>query len=161
MSDTTFEAKFIEFLGGAIHQQKRRADRAMVQFVVLRLALVVASASLPALTTIADRIWSTIAAVLVAVLAGLDTQFRWGEEWRHFRSTERALERMRRDYDHRTSAIEGGRSVGKITTEAENFEKLFADVEEVLQSEVDSFSKFSASVVILPTLRPPSIADVR
>ena len=51
----------------------------MVQFVVLRLALVATSASLPALTTLQSRGWSTADAVLVAILAGLDTQFRWGE----------------------------------------------------------------------------------
>jgi hypothetical protein len=87
-----FEEDFFKFLKAAIHQQKSMADRAMVQFVVLRLMMVVGSASLPALTTIENRGWSTGAAILVAALTGLDTQFRWGEEWRHFRSTQLALE---------------------------------------------------------------------
>ena len=104
MSGITFEDQFLGFLDGAIRQQKRMADRAMVQFIVLRLLMVVASASLPALTTIENRVWSTVAAVLVAVLTGLDTQFRWGEEWRHFRSTQLTLERMRRDYEYRNAA---------------------------------------------------------
>src|SRR5260370_4926043 len=101
MSGITFEDEFFGFLDGAIHQQKRLADRAMVQFVVLRLSFVGASASLPALITIAGKEWSSGIAVLVAALTGLDTQFRWGEEWRHFPSTQLALERMKRDYDHR------------------------------------------------------------
>jgi hypothetical protein len=105
MSDTVFEGQFLGFLDDSIRRSKRAADRAMAQFIVLRLALVVASASLPALTTIPDRDWSTGAAILVAVLAGLDTQFRWGEEWRHYRSTQLALGRMRRDYERRKSAL--------------------------------------------------------
>src|SRR5512133_332923 len=100
MGGTAFEGRFIDFLDGAIQRSKRLADRAMVQFVVLRLSLVVASASLPALITIAGKEWSSVVAVLVAALTGLDTQFRWGEEWRHFRSAQLALERMKRDYDH-------------------------------------------------------------
>ena len=76
MNGIAFEDQFLGFLDGAIRQQKRMADRVMVQFIVLRLLMVVASASLPALTTIENRVWSTVAAVLVAVLTGLDTQFR-------------------------------------------------------------------------------------
>ena len=72
----------------------------------------------------------------------LDTQFRWGKEWRHFRSTQLTLERLKRDYRHRVAAIEAGRSVGTISTPEENFDKLFADVEELIQTEVDSFFKF-------------------
>ena len=51
MSGIAFEDQFLGFLDGAIRQQKRMADRAMVQFIVLRLLMVIASASLPALTT--------------------------------------------------------------------------------------------------------------
>jgi hypothetical protein len=142
MSETGFEAEFLGFLDQAIRRTKRTADRAMVQFVTLRLALVASSASLPALTTLQNRTWSTADAVLVAILAGLDTQFRWGEEWRHFRSTQLALERMRRDYHRRKSALNDGRSIGAITTPTENFDKLFTDVEELLQTEADSFFKF-------------------
>ncbi len=142
MTETGFIVEFLGFLDDAIRRTKRQADHAMVQFVVLRLALVATSASLPALTTLQSRGWSTVDAVLVAILAGLDTQFRWGEEWRHFRSTQLALERMRRDYQRRKSALNDGRSIGAIETEAQNFDKLFADVEDLLQTEADSFFKF-------------------
>lgn len=114
----------------------------MVQFIVLQLLMVVGSASLPALTTIADRGWSSAAAVLVAALTGLDTQFRRGEEWRHFRSVQRDLERMRRDYEHREAALASGRSIGEITTEAGNFDKLVADVEALLRTGSASFFTF-------------------
>jgi len=154
MTGITFEHEFFGFLDGAIHQQKRLADRAMVQFVVLRVSLVVASASLPALITIAGKEWSSGIAVLVAALTGLDTQFRWGEEWRHFRSTQLALERMKRDYDHRKAALTGGRSIGNITTEAENFDKLCSNVEVLLQTEADSFFKFRITEWRQPQGRP-------
>jgi len=78
MSGITFEDEFFGFLDGAIHQQKRLADRAMVQFVVLRLSLVVASAALPALITTAGKEWSSGVAVLVAALTGLDTPISMG-----------------------------------------------------------------------------------
>jgi hypothetical protein len=154
MTDITFEDEFFGFLDGAAHEQKRLADRAMVQFVVLRLSLVVASASLPALITMAGKEWSSGVAVLVAALTGLDTQFRWGEEWRHFRSTQLALERMKRDYNHRKAALNGGRSIGSITTEAENFDKLYSNVEELLQIEADSFFKFRITEWRQPQGRP-------
>ena len=142
MSDIDFEDRFLGFLDSAIRQQKRMADRAMVQCIVLRLMMVVASASLPALTTIENRAWSTVAAILIAILTGLDTQFRWGEEWRHFRSTQLMLERMRRDYGYRKDALRSGRSIGNITTNADNFDKLVTEVEELLQTESATFFKF-------------------
>jgi hypothetical protein len=154
MSGIAFEDQFLGFLDGAIRQQKRMADRAMVQFIVLRLLMVAASASLPALTTIENRVWSTVAAVLVAVLTGLDTQFRWGEEWRHFRSTQLMLERMRRDYGFRKDALESGRSVGNITTKADNFDKLLTEVEELLQTESATFFKFRITEWRQPSERP-------
>jgi hypothetical protein len=154
MSGVNFEDEFFGFLGGAIHQQKRLADRAMVQFVVLRLSLVVASAALPALITMAGKEWSSGVAVLVAALTGLDTQFRWGEEWRHFRSTQLALERMKRDYNHRKAALTGGRCIGNITTEAENFDLLCSNVEELLQTEADRFFKFRITEWRQPRGRP-------
>jgi hypothetical protein len=55
MSETGFIAEFLGFLDQSIVRTKRTADRAMVQFVVLRLALVATSASLPALTTLQSR----------------------------------------------------------------------------------------------------------
>jgi len=58
MNGIAFEGQFLEFLDGSIRQQKKMADRAMVQFIVLRLMIVLASASLPALTTIENRAWS-------------------------------------------------------------------------------------------------------
>jgi hypothetical protein len=62
---------------------------------------------------------------------------------------------MKRDYYHRKSALNGGRSIiGNITTEAENFDKLYSNVEELLQTEADSFFKFRITEWRLPQGRP-------
>lgn len=137
-----FQEEFVAFLKSAIEQQKKMADRAMLQFIALRLTLVITSASLPALITLAGQTSSSVVAVLVAALTGLDTQFRWGEEWRHFRSTQLALQRMQRDFAHRASALVAGRIIGNIKTEADNFDHLYSSVEELLQTEADRFFKF-------------------
>ena len=127
MADESFTEEFLGFVDAAIRQQKRFADRAMVQFVTLRLMMVVASALLLALTTLSNRGWATGAVVLVAALTGLHTQFRWGEEAAlPFNTTYTGA--LKRDYRHRVAAIEAGRSVGTISTPEENFDKLFADL---------------------------------
>jgi hypothetical protein len=46
---------------------------------------------------------------------------------------------MKRDYDRRQSALDEKRPIGKITTRVESFDKLYSDVEELLQSESDRF----------------------
>ena len=153
MSDIDFEDRFLGFLDSAIRQQKRMADRAMVQCIVLRLMMVVASASLPALTTIENRAWSTVAAILIAILTGLDTQFRWGEEWRHFRSTQLTLERIRRDYEYRKDALRSGRSIGNITTNADNFDKLVTEVEELLRDVLQISSHRVAAILRASRMR--------
>ncbi|MDR3493670.1 MAG: DUF4231 domain-containing protein [Ancalomicrobiaceae bacterium] len=142
MKGAEFEIGFLEFLIGTTARTKHLADRAMIQFVALRLLMVFTSALLPALATRDDRLWVTGAAILVAVLTGLDTQFRWGEEWKHFRSTQMTLERLRREYEFRKLSIQCGRVIGNVKTDEDNFEKLYSDVEILLQSEADRFFKF-------------------
>ena len=142
MSDLQFREEYLQHVDEAIKSAKRTADRTMFQFVGLRLLMVLASASLPALVLLDHKIWPTIAAVLVAVLAGLDTQFQWGEEWRHFRSTQLALERCRRDYERRGYLAAAGGALGSPTSDLESFSRFFDEVESLLQSEADRFFKF-------------------
>lgn len=89
-----------------------------------------------------DRIWAILAAVLVAVLTGLDTQFQWGEEWRHFRSTQVALETAQRDYEWREHTLAGGGTAGDIQTQADNFARFYDETKSIEQSETDRFFKF-------------------
>lgn len=142
MPDVALEKEFLVFVAATTKQYKRLADRAMVQFVVLRLCMVLASASVPALTRLDNRLWSTIAAVMVAAAAGLDTQFRWGEEWRHFRSVQLTLERLKRDYDFRKLSLKNAHPTEDVKTEANNLDKLHSEVEDLLQSESSAFFKF-------------------
>jgi hypothetical protein len=145
MDAIDFEVYFVKFLDDEIGGNKKFADRAMYQFIGLRIAMVISSASLPALTTLADRNWAITIAILIATLTGVDSQFRWGEEWKHFRTTELLLRRMKREYESRKSALRAGRSVENVSTLAENFEKLNRDVESFLQLQNDSFFKFRIS----------------
>jgi len=125
----------------AIQRYRRGADRAMVQFVGLRLGLVVISAALPALINY-DSTLSSYVAVVVAALAGLDAQFRWGDEWQHYRSTQLAFERLKRACEHREAKL-GRHGVGdRDKAHAENFEWLFTEVEALLQSEAERFWRF-------------------
>lgn len=142
MADSKPEQDFVAFVRASAHSTKRKADRAMVLFVALRLVLVIASASLPALTVLASKLATTYVAVLIAVLTGLDTQFKWGEEWRHFRSSQLTLERLLREFDYRKTALAAGRTVGAVKSDADNFEKFSSDVETLLQSEADAFFRF-------------------
>jgi hypothetical protein len=137
-----FETTYLSDLDNAIRRYKRQADRPMVYFIVLRVALVVASASLPALTTFSDRSWSTLVAILVAALAGLDTQFRWGDEWQHFRSTQLASERLKRAYHRREAALENLSEADCKKAHSENFNLLFTEFEALLQSEAERFFSF-------------------
>jgi hypothetical protein len=99
MAKQRYEQEYLKFVEGRIRWNRRTADRTMVQYIGVRLGLVLVSAALPALTMLQDRIWAIAASVIIATLTGLDTHFQWGDEWRHFRTTQLALEKARRDYD--------------------------------------------------------------
>ena len=142
MAGEEFTKTFIAHVDQNVRQMKRLADRAMVLFIVLRLGLVVGSAALPALTAFAEQRWATAFAIGIAILAGLDTQFHWGEEWRHFRSAQLTLERLRRDYDHGLASIMSGRSAADLNSNADVFERFYQSVGLSLQTEQERFFKF-------------------
>jgi hypothetical protein len=139
MGAPAFEQNFLDHVEERIRWHKRSANRTMVQFIAVRLGLVVASAALPALTLLSNNLWAILTSVLVASLTGLDTQFQWGEEWRHFRSTQLAIERAQRDFQKRKYAICAGATA---QSEADNFDAFYAEVEALLQTETERFFKF-------------------
>jgi hypothetical protein len=116
---------------------KRRARRAQYFYNASRLCLVVLSAALPALISYNvsenGRLLSIIISVAIAVLAGLDAQFRPGEQWRHHRSTQLALMRLRRAYEHLEA---------DTNERAQAFEKFFGDVESLLAAEANQYWAF-------------------
>jgi hypothetical protein len=62
MADS-FEGSFVREHAQMVAQYRRMADCAMVQFVIVRLGLVIGSAALPALTTLENRSRAIAAAV--------------------------------------------------------------------------------------------------
>jgi hypothetical protein len=138
-----FEDSFLEEHAGNVARYHQMADRAMVQFIIVRLGLVIGSAALPALTTLTDRYWAIAVSVFVAIFAGLDTQFQWGVEWQHFRSTEMALEAIRRDYLRQQEVIRrGGDAVEQRTAAEANFDSFYRATEQILASESEKFWRF-------------------
>jgi hypothetical protein len=147
MTDTAsaanFEKSYLDHVAEQLQRLQRLADRNFHRFIALRAALVVFSASLPALTGMGFRVASTVAATIVAILAGFDAQFQPGERWQHFRSAQIDLDRIRRDYERRKSVLQGaGGGITDIKSEAENFQELFADAEALLANEMDAFWRF-------------------
>jgi len=136
-----FEARYLNDLVDEIQRDKGLANRPMIYFVIIRLGLVVASASLPALTAWQVS-WFPVVAILVAVLAGIDTQFRWGDEWQHFRSAQLAFDRLRREYERRKAIQVGCAEPERARRYAADFDWLFNTVEALAQSEADRFWKF-------------------
>lgn len=99
----------------------------MIQFIGLRLSLVLTSAALPALTSLENRSWASITSVVVAALTGLDTQFQWGDEWRHFRSPQLSLEHARRDYDKRLNEVSFVTARDRSKTRQETFASFYRE----------------------------------
>lgn len=138
-----FEETFVQEHAGIVARYRRMANRAMVQYIVVRLGLVIGSAALPALTTLDDRSWAIGASVLVAIFAGLDTQFQWGEEWRHFRSTQLTLERLYRRFLRQQDLIGASTdTTGTIDRNARNFDSFYNDTESLLDTESEKFWRF-------------------
>lgn len=126
---------YLAEIRSSIAWYKSHANRAMMLFVLLRLVLTVLSAALPALSTDAlPKQYLTIAAVTIAVLAALDTQFKWGEEWRQFRSTQLSLERLLRTFVHDAFYPE--------LTPEKRFVKFVEDAEAVMADDYKSFFRF-------------------
>ena len=142
MSSAEFKSNFEAFVSNSVARTKGLADRAMILFTSLRVSLIVLSAMLPALTILAPPIWPAVAAIAVTILTGIDTQFRWGEEWRHSRSTQITLERLQRECEDRAAELGAGATAGDITTQNASFDRFRHDVEVLMQTETDRFFQF-------------------
>jgi Protein of unknown function (DUF4231) len=150
MTDTAsaanFEQRYLDHVAEQLQRLKRYADRNRLRLVLFRGALVLLSASLPALTGVGWKDLATIAAVIVAILASGEAQVQPGERWQHFRSAQIDLDRIRRDYERRKSVLHGaGGGTKDIKDEAENFQKLYDDAEALLANEMGAFWKFGVT----------------
>jgi hypothetical protein len=140
-SDEAYEEHYLAYVADSIKQYKRQADRPMRLFVTLRVALIAASALLPVLAAKNLAVMPYVAAGVTA-LTLLDTHFRWGEEWKHFRRTQLVLQRLKRDYEFRCFALDRGRTVGAVKDRLGNLEALQNAVESLMLAETDEFFRF-------------------
>jgi hypothetical protein len=158
MESNPFPATFLEFVDWTIEWFKLRATRAQFAYNCLRICLVVFSAALPALTANHRPVFSTVIAVVVAALAGLDAQFKPGEQWKHHRSMQLALQAMRRDYEKKSKGKVSAEKApppepppkAQIDPGAENtsgaekdpFEEFYTEVRALLEAEANQFWQF-------------------
>ncbi len=127
------EKQFRTFVDDSIDWFKYRARRTNQFFNALRLALVIFSASLPAVVSLTNTATASVVAVGIAILAGLDAQFRPGEQWRHHRTTQAVLMRLKRSYER-------GRVDEK--TRAAAFQTFVDEVETLLEAENEEYFNF-------------------
>lgn len=139
MNEDPFEAEFIQFLNDAIKRARGRATRSQWAFNGSRVALVVLAAALPALVSYGPSTVATTASVIVAALAGLDAQFKPGEQWRHHRSVQLTLMTMKREYDF---LIKHGEAAPSENTSPTPFVRLRNNVEKYLEHEASKFFEF-------------------
>ncbi|MBO0749807.1 MAG: DUF4231 domain-containing protein [Porphyrobacter sp.] len=125
---------YVTFLERSAHWYRWHANKAMILFISLRLVLTVLSAALPALAAKVAGLDLTIPAILIAVLTALDTQFKWGDEWRQYRTTQLSLERMVRMFQQ-------GAFAPKLS-EPQRFQRLVEEAETLMARDAESFFRF-------------------
>jgi ABC-type multidrug transport system fused ATPase/permease subunit len=126
--------EYKDFLNRTIEWFRWHASKAMILHNGIRFLVVVMSASLPLLSNLDDRVISSVVAVVIAILTALDTQFKWGEEWRQFRSTQMELERLVRIFSQ--GVLESDKE------EAERFHSLVTQAESVISTDKEKFFQF-------------------
>ena len=136
MHDISFEDRFLLFVDETIGWFQSRAKRSQWAYNLSRACLVVLSAALPAIiaATGDTATWKTLliaVSVVIAILAGLDAQFRPGEQWRHHRSTQLTLMRLKRNYEY-----------SRLHDQAKSFGDFFDGVETLLAAEANQFWTF-------------------
>lgn len=139
MENTAYQDEFLVFLQKAILWFKKRATRAQWAFNGLRILLIILAATLPALASHEDmKTWTTIVAVIIAILTGVETLFKPGDQWKQHRSTQLALLAAKRQYHFQ---IEKKKSDPK-STDKEAFDILHEGVEKILREEAATFWGF-------------------
>ncbi len=126
--------EYLAFLERQVRWYRWHANKAMILFIGLRLVLTVLSAALPALAVISEGRDLTFPAITIAVFAALDTQFKWGDEWRQYRTTQLALERIIRMFE------QGAFAQGQ--PEPQRFLRLVEEAETMLARDAESFFRF-------------------
>jgi hypothetical protein len=99
---------YLDKMDGRIGWFGERADRAHVMYSASRIVLIVLGVIIPVLSSAGDRfkfvdagVAVTILSMISALIIGLETQFKPGEKWQHFRSAEMALEGIKTEFEYR------------------------------------------------------------
>jgi len=149
-------ARYDAFVESTRKWLQTRADRYHWYYNASRIALIVLSVSIPALSTgllgEKGKQSAPFVALAIAVLASLEGLFKPGDNWRHFRSYQLALDRLRRVSQAKRAALE-------LETDADkNRQKQFAlyrqfvaDIEEVLDEESKRFFEHQIQQVKQPS----------
>jgi hypothetical protein len=97
--DHSFQQKSLDLLNEQIRKYEIWAKRSQWSYNISRILLVFLSATLPALTSNHLTTISTVTAVAVSAIAGLDSQFEPGEQWQHHRSAAINLLSFKLEYE--------------------------------------------------------------
>ena len=149
-------AQYDAFVEATRKWLQTRADRYHWYYNASRIGLIVLSVSIPALSAGLfgedGKASAPFVALAIAVIASLDGLFKPGDNWRHFRSYQLALDRLRRVSQAKHAALEL-----EIDTD-KNRQKQFAlyrqfvsDIEEVLDEESKRFFEHQIQQVKQPS----------
>jgi len=155
-SIATHFARYDAFVESTRKWLGKRADRYHWYYNCSRIALIVLSVSLPALSTglfgpLGPKAAPYIALV-IAVLASLDGLLKPGDNWRHFRSYQLALDRFERVSLSKRAALD-------LETDPEKrrqkqfalYRQFVLEIEEVLEEESKLFFEHQIKQLKQPT----------
>jgi hypothetical protein len=131
----SFQDDYLAFLNTTIKWFRDRWYVNRILYNGSRITLVVLSAALPVLISNRLMIVATPVSVLVAIIAGLEAQFKPGDQWKHQRSAEIALLALRRDYEHNVASTRAG----TLKDGHDPFDLLYREVESFLKAEPKGF----------------------
>jgi len=133
--------KYYDYVHTRIDWYSGAADRNMRIYTGLRIALVLAGATLP---FVAAQDWKFVAGlfgVFVAAATGLEGFFRPGEKWQLFRSAQLALTRAARRFEHVLVAIPQDERNLSNTDYKVAYEAFVSTTDEIMRAESEQYWK--------------------
>jgi hypothetical protein len=136
--------KYLEHIQRMVEFYKRKATAYRWFYNFERIAVIVLSLSLPVLPQLFDiaryHKIVPIVSVMIAILVALDGLFKPGELWRHFKSFELRLKRLRQNYETSRIDVSIEKAEGRKTELALVLYKRFVeDAEKLFESETNQF----------------------
>jgi hypothetical protein len=138
----------------------KRADRYHIYYNISRVSLVLLSVSLPAVPMLVRAAWSGKVqsgfALVIALLAAFEGLMKPGDNWRHFRSYQLALQRAKRIRDAKCLSLAMEKDPDKFTHKRMALHREFVtEVEDTLEQESKIYfehqSRQAAQSSVVPT----------